>query len=154
MSEERIDVIEGTIALPYRWSTGLATARFLQGLRDRKILATRCQQCQRVLVPGRSFCPRCFVDMDDWLEVPDHGRLRTYTIVNYSFEGQPLPPPYIIGMIDLEGTDVAFSHFVGGVDLSDFNAVRSRLQRGVEMRAVWREERVGRITDIAYFEPV
>ena len=153
MTEERLDIIEETISLPYRWSVGPVGTRFLEGLKHKKILGTRCPQCRRTLVPARTFCPRCFVDLNDWVDLPDHGTLRSYTIVNYTFAGQPMPPPYIIGIIVLDGADVGFTHFVGGVDLSDFDKAAERLGQNTAVRAVWREQRVGRITDIEHFEP-
>lgn len=153
MAEERLDTIAGTVALPYTWSTGPTLARFLEGLKEGKILATRCPQCRRVLVPARHFCPRCFVDTDEWLELPDRGRLRTYTIVNYAYAGQPKPPPYVIGIIDLEGADVGLVHFVGGIDLSDLDAAARRLRPGLPLKAVWQRERHGRINDIEQFVP-
>lgn len=153
MAEERLDTIVDTVALPYTWTTGPTLARFLEGLRKGKILATRCPQCRRVLVPARQFCPRCFVDSEEWLEIADRGRLRTYTIVNYTYAGQPKPPPYVIGIIDLEGADVGFVHYVAGIDLSDLEAAARRLQPGLFLKAVWRQERQGRISDIEHFVP-
>lgn len=153
MTDERLDIVEGVISLPYRWSTGAVAARFLEGLREKKILATRCPECRRVLVPARPFCPRCFVDTGEWLELADRGKLRTYTVVSYSYEGQLLPPPHIIGIIELKGADVGLVHFVGGVDLSDLDKVAEQLPADVAVRAVWREDRAGRITDIEHFAP-
>jgi len=107
-----------------------------------------------VLVPARRFCPRCFVDTDQWLEVADRGHLRTYTIINYKYAGQPKPPPYVIGIIDLEGADVGFVHHVGGIDLSDLEAAAQFLRPGLPVKAVWRQQRQGRIGDIEHFVPV
>lgn len=154
MAEERVDVITETVALPYTWTTGPTLARFLEGLKQGKILATRCPQCRRVLVPARLFCPRCFVDTDEWLELPDRGRLRTFTIVNFRYAGQPKEPPYVTGIIDLDGADVGLLHFVGGIDLSDIEEAARRLRPGLPLKAVWRQERHGRINDIEHFAPV
>ncbi len=153
MVEERLDVIAETVALPYTWTTGPTLARFLEGLKEKRILATRCPQCRRVMVPARLFCPRCFVDTNEWLELPDRGRLRTFTIVNFTYAGQPKAPPYAIGIIELEGADVGLLHFVGDVDLSDLEAAARRLRPGLPVKAVWSQERRGRITDIEHFAP-
>jgi uncharacterized OB-fold protein len=153
MAEERVDVIAETVALPYTWTTGPTLARFLQGLKEGKILGTRCPQCRRVLVPARLFCPRCFVDTTEWVDLPDSGRLRTYTIVNFRYAGQPKEPPYVVGIIDLEGAGVGLLHWVGGVDLSDLEAAGRRLRTGLPVKAVWARERRGRITDIDHFAP-
>jgi uncharacterized OB-fold protein len=147
-------IIEGVLSLPYRWATGPVGAKFLEGLKNKKILGTRCPKCRRVLVPARKFCPRCFVDTDEWVEVGDKGILRTFTIINFSFVGQVRKPPYIVGIIELDGADVGFTHFIGGVDLTDIEKAARELRPGMRVQAVWREERKGDILDIEYFKPV
>lgn len=152
--EEVKTVREGEITLPYRWVVGPAGVRFFQGLKEKKILGTKCHKCGRVLVPGRKFCPRCFVELFDWVEVSDEGTIRTYAFVNYSFVGQPRDPPYIVATIDLDGADTGFSHYVMGIDFSDPEKVKDQVKIGMRVKAVWKEKREGAITDIDYFKPV
>jgi uncharacterized OB-fold protein len=156
MSEVKPRIIEQELRLPYRWSAGVAGTKFLEGLKNGKILGTRCPKCRRVLVPVRRFCPRCFVDTTELVEVRDEGTLRTFTIINYRYTGQPKDPPYIVGVIKLDGADVGFTHFIGGVDLSDIERAGRELKVGTRVRAVWKpkEKREGSIFDIEYFEPV
>jgi hypothetical protein len=63
------------VRLPYEVAYGATWTRFFEGLKDKKIYGTRCKECKRVLVPARSFCPRCFVTTDEWVEVKEEGTL-------------------------------------------------------------------------------
>ena len=147
-------ILEGYISLPYKWAMGATTTRFFEELKNKKIMGTKCSKCNRVLIPARSFCSHCFVKIDEWVEVSQEGTLRTWCAINFSYEGQPKEPPYIIGIIDLDGADVGLPHFVGGVELNDFEAVAKKIRIGGRVRAVWKENRTGNILDIDYFQPI
>ncbi len=147
-------ILEGYVSLPYKWAMGAATTRFFEELKNKKIMGTKCPKCNRVLIPARSFCSHCFEKIDEWKEVSQEGTLRTWCTVNFSYEGQPKEPPYILGIIDLDGADVGLPHFVGGVDLDDFEEAAKKVHIGGRVRAVWKENRTGNILDIDYFQPV
>jgi uncharacterized OB-fold protein len=66
----------------------------------------------------------------------------------------PIEPPFVTGLIRLDGTDVNFLHLIGGFDLSNFEEVSKTLRNGIKVKAVWSEERRGHILDIRNFEPV
>jgi len=147
-------IFKDTIALPYQWALGPVNTRFFQEFRERRIFGTRCPRCERVLVPARAFCARCFVPLDEWVQVRDEGTIKTWTYVAYSYLGQPMQPPYVSALIQLDGADTAIAHVVAGFDLSNLDEVRARIKVGTRVRAVWREETEGTILDIKYFEPV
>lgn len=147
-------ILETEVWLPYRVSYGATWTRFFEGMKEQKLYGTECRTCGRVLVPARTFCPRCFVDTPAWVEVSQTGRLQAFCYTNYQYHGQPIEPPYVTGLIRLDGTDVDFVHLVGNIDLTSGEAVNSRLARGMKVRAVWEEARKGHIMDIRYFEPV
>jgi uncharacterized OB-fold protein len=153
MSQPEYRVFEGTISLPYRWALGPVNTRFFEELKQKRIFGTKCPECTRVLVPARKFCPRCFVDTPEWVQVKDEGILRTWAFISYSYVAQPKEPPYITAVIDLDGADVGFSHYIGGVDFSDLEKIKARVRIGMRVCAVWKENREGRITDIEYFAP-
>jgi uncharacterized OB-fold protein len=147
-------ILEGYVSLPYRWAMGETTTRFFDEFKNKKIMGTRCSKCNRVLIPARSFCSHCFDRIDEWVEVGQEGVLKTWVAVNFSYEGQPKVPPYIIAIIDLDGADVGLPHFVGNVPLEDFDETAKKVRIGGRVRAVWKEERSGNILDIDYFEPI
>ena len=137
------------IKLPYTWHAGKVGSRFYQEIRDNcKIWGTRCEQCERVHLPPRETCPRCFCDMPEWVDVGDIGTLLTYTVVRYAVPGiQPQKPPYAMGIIQLDGASTGFMHLLGEVDLDSIGV-------GMRVKAVFRDQREGNYLDIKYFKPL
>jgi len=79
--------------------------------------------------------------------VSDKGTLLTYTVDCQSNAMQPVEPPIIYGIIQLDGADTGLLHMLGEVDLE-------QLKIGMRLQAVFQEKRVGSILDIKYFKPV
>lgn len=155
--EKEIELIEvpGKWELPYSYAAGETVSKFLVELRDNaRILATKCSGCNRVLMPPRSYCERCFISIkNNWVELPPKGRLEAFTIVIAKFEGLP-DPPYVICYVKLEGATSTFPHFLTQVDLSDIEKAKSEIKVGMPVRVVFKSkpERQGRMTDF-YIEP-
>ena len=147
-------VVEGRLYVPYHNWYGKTATKFFIELRDNgRFLATRCKNCDITYMPPRSVCGRCLSDLTEWVELPPTGTLLTYTVVNYDYTHpfhsyQPLKPPYIVGIIKLDGASTGLCHFVGEVDPED-------IKIGMRLRAVLKEkeERKGEILDIKYFRP-
>ncbi|MCK4787356.1 MAG: Zn-ribbon domain-containing OB-fold protein [Desulfobacteraceae bacterium] len=154
MAEKESRIVEGKISLPYKWALGPVFTRFFEEFKNKKIMGTKCPKCNRVLVPARRFCPRCFEDTTEWVQVSAKGTVRTWSLITFEFSGQPMAPPYLIGLIHLDGADTALSHFIGGVDLSDLEKGRNEIKIGMKVEAKWRDERQGNINDIEYFKPI
>lgn len=153
MAEES-RILTGHVSLPYHWSMGPVTTRFYDEFKQKRIMGTRCERCNRVLIPARMFCSDCFEKTDEWVEVSDEGTIRSWVLVNFSYEGQPKEPPYILGIIDLDGSDVGLPHFIGGVPADDLETVASNVRIGGRVKAVWKDKREGYILDIEHFKPI
>lgn len=138
--------------LDYRVRLGVAWTRFMTGLENHELWATRCEGCSRTYVPPQMFCEACFEKIDDWIEVEPAGVLGASTIVYQGFEGGP-EAPYAVGAIKIDDTDSQLMHLIGGVDLSDSAAAREQLRSGLRVRAVWAEEPSASILGIAHFAP-
>jgi hypothetical protein len=154
MVDAEVKVVEGSISLPYRWVLGPVFTRFFEEFKNKRIMGTKCPKCKRVLVPARKFCPRCFVDDLEWVQVSEKGKVRTWSLINFKFSGQLVPPPYVLAVIDLEGAGTGLSHFIGGIDLSDPEKVKNMVSIGMNVQAKWRDNCQGNILDIEYFRPV
>ncbi|HPL64481.1 MAG: Zn-ribbon domain-containing OB-fold protein [Syntrophales bacterium] len=154
MSIEKYKIVEGQVKVTYELALGRTWSHFYDCFKEGKIMGTRCRKCSRVLVPPRSFCPRCFEDMDEWVEVSDEGIIETWVYVNMPFFAQETKIPFISAQIRLDGCDSGFTHIVGGVDMSDLDKVRAAVKLGGRVKAVWSREKKGSIRDIEYFEPV
>jgi len=147
-------IIETEAIIPYQNVLGPTWFRFFEGLKEEKIYGTKCSKCRRVLVPARAFCPRCFLDMEEWVNVPSEGEVLAWVYTNYEYFGMPTKPPFITAIIRLDGTDSGFVHLIGGFDLSDVEKVQTRVKDGARVQAVWRKEKQGHIMDIEYFRPL
>jgi uncharacterized OB-fold protein len=144
------------ITIPGRWDfeynyfAGEAASRFFGELKDnRRVMGVRCPSCDRVLVPARSFCDRCFKRTQDWTEVGPEGVVETFTILTAAFAGMP-KPPVVIAYVTFDGADTALLNVVTGLDLSDVEAAADRLQRRPRVTASFIDEPQGRITDFTF----
>lgn len=134
---EEASVVEEGVSLTFRYAAGKAASRFLAALRDEgRIYGTRCSQCGRVLVPARSFCPRCGVDTDEWVEVGPGGTLTAFT----ARDGQ------VFGLVRLDGADTDLVHLLGESEPGAWRV-------GMRVEAAFARERQGHILDIACFKP-
>lgn len=149
---KHFSTLKHNVWLPYRFAVGPVFQRFYEGLREEKILGNQCPRCHKILVPARTFCPECHVDMDEWREVSQEGEIVSWILARKPFFGMPAKPPFIAGLIRLDGVDCRFLHLIGGLDLADRDEIRRRVKKGSRVRAVWRKEKEGHLLDIEYFE--
>lgn len=147
-------ILETEAAITYELATGPTWWRYFEEFKNEKIFGTRCPECRQVLVPARSFCPDCFVDMDEWVELSNEGEVTGWSLTNYHYFGMPTEPPFITAQIRLDGSDSDLYHLVGGFDLTDLDLVRKTMKIGTRVRAVWKKEKKGCILDIEHFKPI
>ena len=152
--KKECDVITDEIEVNYEVNYGPTWIKFFEGMKDERRLGSRCSKCGRILVPARSYCPRCFVGVNNFIEVSQEGSIVAWALTEYEYFGMPTKPPFIGALIKLDGTDCNFLHLIGGIDLSDPEKVRRTVQNGMKVKAVWNEEKKGHILDIKYFKPV
>jgi uncharacterized OB-fold protein len=147
--EEHAFVVEGKMALPYQYFAGTVGSKFLVALRDeKKILGIRCDKCNKVFIPPRATCERCFSDLtDEWVELPGTGIVTGFTVIRYEEPYQPKKPPYVLALIKLDGADTPLVHLLECGD-------PLQAQIGMKVKAVFAEKRTGSILDITHFAPV
>ncbi len=152
-AEQEPIIIPGRWDLPFRYTAGRVASHFLNALKEKRILGLRCFRCRRVLMPPRPFCERCFVPLEEWVEVGQEGTLEAFTVTYARFTGLP-EPPYCTILVKLDGADTALQHLLGEVELADVGRMRAEVRIGMRVGAVWREEREGSIRDILHFRPL
>ncbi len=154
MSVEKYDealVHQGKIRMPYNWSVGETGSRFFHELcYNTEIWGTKCEHCNKVFMPPRKNCPQCLDPQTTWIQLSPVGTLITYTVIRYSVpEIHPSDPPYVTGIIRLDGADTGMVHLLGEVDIEN-------IKEGMRVEAVFKKKgkRQGNIMDISYFRPV
>ena len=135
----------------YSWSLGPAMSRFLQELKNGKIVGIQCKRCDRVLVPPRMFCEYCFGPCDEWTYLNDTGIVETFSISYLDADARRIEDPILIGVISIDGASPlhGFMHYFGEMKPEE-------LKIGMKVKAAWKptNEREGSITDIKYFKPL
>jgi uncharacterized OB-fold protein len=140
--------------LQYAWDDGVAIGRYLKGLKDGRILAKTCRKCNRVMIPPRMFCERCWRITDDWVTVKDTGTVNTFAISHVDWSAKRLPRGkrfFTPAVIEIDGA----SRGMGILHLID-DVSPEKIFIGMRVKAVWqpKKERIGAITDIKYFKPL
>ncbi len=146
-----------TLEIRFRWSAGPYLGRFLGQLKEAgAIWVVRCPGCGRILMPPRIVCAVCYTEAprfpQGWFALSGKGTLMDWERVIYPQmdpeTGQLRPEPYIHGTFMLE-EGVLFTHYLGPENLDE-----SKLKEGLRVEAVFKEyeERVGKLTDIKYFQ--
>jgi uncharacterized OB-fold protein len=145
-----VGAVDFAVKARYAWDAGVAVSRYLRGLKQGRILARKCRQCRRVLVPPRMFCEQCFRPTDRWIEVEDTGVVNTFSLCYVSWDMRPLEIPEIPAVIEIDGASsgIGFMHKIGEVEPEQVHV-------GMAVEAVWKPEgeREGSILDIRYFRP-
>ena len=129
----------------YTRSTGPAVGRFLTGLRDRKILGQKGSG-GKVIVPPTGYDPETSETLSEFVELEPHGEVTTWAWVNEPREKHPLDHPFAWALVQLDGATTPMLHVVDA-------GSESAMSTGMRVKVRWADETVGRIQDIACFEP-
>ena len=71
---------------------------------DPHLVANECTKCGARFFDRRNACASCFGTSFTKAPVETTGELRAYTIVSFAAPG--IPPPFVAGVIDCDGTSV------------------------------------------------
>lgn len=152
MSERNIEpggVITEHVTLRYDYSLGEVAGKFMEGLKQGKILATRCSRSGLSYLPPRAYCERSFEPCDGWVEAGLEGVIEASTIVVRGFQGKR-NPPVAIAYVKLDGVDSAIGNYVDDLDLGDLAAAERRIAPGQRVKVKFAATREGRITDFSF----
>ena len=145
---EPVTQVVTPVNLDYMYAASPEESAFFSGLAEGRILGQRCPACGKVYVPPRGACPVDGVPTTDEVELPDHGTITTFCIVNVPFLGQRIEPPYVSAYVLLDGADIAIQHLVQEIPADE-------VRMGMRVEAVWkpRDEWGTSIENISHFRP-
>jgi len=132
------------LEFPYKRSVGPVVGRFLTGLIDGRIEGIKTAS-GRVIVPPLEYDPDTAEPLSEFVPVGDAGVVTTWSWVAEPRPNNPVQEPFAWALIKLDGADTALLHAV--------RAPRDAMQTGMRVKARWRAERSGHITDIECFSP-
>jgi uncharacterized OB-fold protein len=133
----------------YRQTYG-ELSRFFLALRDGRLIGSRCPRCQQVMVPAATWhCPTCdFAEMQE-VELPHRGVLAaTAPITIFPSASFIAEAPFARGYVDV-ATDAPIASFLPSRLRTTTGLPRPGIfVKGVELKLVFEDERLGRIRDI------
>ncbi len=68
---------------------------------EKKLMGVKCTRCKKITVPPRTVCPHCGNTDQIWTELPNRGRLVTYTVIHVPPPQFEALAPYAIGIVEL-----------------------------------------------------
>jgi uncharacterized OB-fold protein len=143
----------GEWRIEYGYTIGREAAAFFDGIRRHEMLGSRCDACQQVAVPPKSFCERCFVKVTDLVPVELVGTIAAATVVTQGFEGSP-PVPYSVAYATLDGATSATANYVRDVPMGEeISALPPELAPGRRVAVQFADEPQGRLSDF-WFVPL
>ncbi len=145
---------EDSLDCAFAWDTGVAISRYLAELKKGKIIATRCRECNRIMLPPRLFCELCFITCSEWVYVHDTGVINTFSVCHVHWDASRIKEgekPHLPAVIEIDGASAGMGimHILGEIE-------PDQIKIGMKVKAVWKpeNERTGAITDIKYFKPL
>ena len=143
--EEAPLVAPHRLSYDYTRSTGPVVGAYLTGLRDGRLQGIRGAD-GRVLVPPQEYDPITAAELSEFVELGTAG-----TVVSWSWNpvprpGQPLDRPFAWALVRPDGADTPL---LAALSVTAPEQVRT----GMRVQARFADERLGRVTDLAYFEP-
>ena len=135
----------------YSYAAGHFASRFMDALRDEgRFQGTRCEACDKVLVPPRPICGLCASRTGEWVDVGPSGVITGYTVVEVPFidpmTGVERPFPYGFAFVRLDGADTNMYHFLEE-SRHDKIAIGMRVSPVLKLPS----ERNGTFADILFF---
>jgi uncharacterized protein len=120
----------------FNWSVGNWMEYFYDSLRVGKIMGSKCLACGYVSLPPRMICERCFVKVEDWVELPASGTVQACTVasVKVAENGDlvDLEAPEVIAMVKHDGADTCIAGRLEGKDASVGMKVEAVIDTGAE----------------------
>jgi uncharacterized OB-fold protein len=146
--KEPVKYVETTVYLPYHYVAGDPKAAYLRGLKEKKILGSKCSKTGKVFIPPLVASPESFAPCNELVQVKDRGVVTTFCIVNIPVIGRNLEIPYVAASVALDGADISMFALIQ-------ECKPEEVRMGMRVEAVWKPdgEREGSHEDIQYFRP-
>jgi hypothetical protein len=94
-------------------------AKFVDLLAEGKIEGTVCKQCGAKFFPPRADCAVCLSKDMDWYDVPQQGKLETFTTAMYAPFGFEADPPYTMGVVNFGEGPKLFARLSKEIKIED-----------------------------------
>lgn len=154
LEQKKVLTLRWTPKLQYAWDNGIAIGRYLQELKNGRIVARKCHGCNRIMIPPRMFCELCWRPTDEWVYLQDTGTINTFVVSHVDWKAARVPEGqryFTPAVIEIDGASpgMGLLHLIGEIEPYE-------IKIGMRVKAVWKpaRQREGAITDIEHFKPL
>ena len=110
-------------------------SEFFRALGKKKLMGSKCRKCGYTYATPRGHCMMCGSETD-WYELPNEGRVHTYTTCYFGSEKFLPETPFNLIMVEFEGVDSLFMARLIGADQEDIKIgmkVKARFRRNLHI---------------------
>ena len=75
---------------------------FYRFVGEGKLMASKCRECGRLILPPRPVCPHCHSTAMEWVQLSGRGKIKTYTVIHVAPPEFMDKTPYIVAIVELE----------------------------------------------------
>jgi uncharacterized OB-fold protein len=134
------------LEFPYTRTLGPVIGAFAAGLREQRLLGSRTSD-GKVLMPPLEYDPDTGSSVEpDLVEVGPGGTVESWSWVPKPTRRHPYSRPFAFALIKVDGTDTSMVHVLTPESPDG-------LSTGMRVVPRWKDERIGKITDIEGWEP-
>ncbi|MDP2600099.1 MAG: Zn-ribbon domain-containing OB-fold protein [Deltaproteobacteria bacterium] len=112
-------IIKQPYSIDYIHSYGQDSPWFA-GLANKKLLGTKCTGCGYVFATPKLSCMECGSECD-WIELPQEGKVHSFTVCHFGAEAFLDQCPFILGLIEFEGANTLLLTRLIGLDPEEAN---------------------------------
>ncbi|HME19302.1 MAG TPA: Zn-ribbon domain-containing OB-fold protein [Nitrososphaerales archaeon] len=102
------------IPLHYEYTAGVAGEKFLRGLQDGRIIASKCKKCGKSYLPPKAYCVDCFAPIETFRQVGPEGNVAAITESYVGFDGRRLKNPRAFVFVTFKGVTGGLVQIAGG----------------------------------------
>lgn len=109
---------------------------FFRGLTEKKLLGSHCPICDYIYATPRSHCMDCGGETE-WVELPQEGRVHTYTTCYFGGEAFLEETPFTLIMVEFDGVDTLFLSRLLGAEAEEVEIglpVKARFVRNSKLK--------------------
>lgn len=132
---DQVKMLHSLVSLDYERPPTAVARQYAKAIKDQRLAAHKCPECERLYTPPRGYCPICVIPTgeEDTVYIEPVGVLTTYTVLNPDSLHAQGGESIVRGNVLLDGTKISIMG-----DLLDVKA--GEVHTGMRMSAVFLDD--------------
>ncbi len=121
-------------------------AAYHKALKERKLSASRCTQCNAVFLPPRAICSHCHAQAMTWIQLQGEGKVLGFTSIaitptSMAYRGYGRTNPFVTALVELKEGPCISARLEG----VDFRNLEKSVKVGMPVQADFLPEDTARV---------